>query len=262
MTARWTRAAAAAVALLAAPRVARSQDTTRAAPPVPADTDTVPPRALPVNGLLLRPQHLRYEMTVISSDSSHLVGFRDVDVRQSTYGAFPAWLLVETRGGAVATMDSLYLSYVDLRPLHWSSQIGGARMAIEFSSDSLYGATTSPAGNQNIVLGHGRDLLAGDGMTDAVLELMPRAVGRVDSVSVLAIDLGSTRTLAGALSVDGEQDIDTPLGRKHCWVITLATLAGTVRYWVSESDPVVVRSRQPLPGHPGLDFQQTLIARQ
>jgi hypothetical protein len=263
VNARGARAAVAAAAIVwgVAPRTLGAQDTSRAQPPVPADSTPALPRTLPVNGLLLRAQHLRYEMNVVSADSTHVVGFRDVDLRQSTYGAFPAWLLVETRGGPVPTVDSLYLSYVDLRPLHWSAQIGRAHMALEFTADSVYGATTSPAGNQNIVRGHGHDLLAGDGMTAAVLQLMPHAVGRVDSVSVLTVDLGSAQILPGALSVDGEQDIDTPAGRRHCWVMSLSTPAGTVRYWVSEANPVVVQSRQVLPGRPGVDFLQTLISR-
>jgi len=108
----------------------------------------------------------------------------------------------------VPSTDSLYLSYVDLRPLHWTSVLGArSRMAIEFTADSAYGGTSGPSGNQNIVLAHGRDLLAGAAMTEVVLQLVPHRVGRVDSVSVLAVDLGSARIVPGALSVDGEQDL-------------------------------------------------------
>lgn len=266
MIARWAAAAfaaaaLAAIALTATPALARSQDSSQAAPPMAADTDTVLVRTLPVNGLLLRPQQLQYAMRVISPDSMHFVGDREVTITQSSYGGFPAWLVVETRGGGVPSMDTLYLSSVDLRPLHWSSTIGGARMAIEFTADSMYGATTSPAGNQNIVQAHGHDLLAGSAMTEAVLQVMPHAVGRVDSVSVLTVDLGSARILAGVLSVDGEQDLDTPAGREHCWVITLTTAVGSVRYWVTEAQPVVIQTRQAMPGRPGIEFEQTLVSR-
>ncbi len=257
MTGRWAWAGVAAAALLAAAPRSRAQDTARAR----ADTDTVPPRTLPVNGQLLRAQHLRYRMSVVSPDSAHLVGFRDVDLRQTTYGAFPAWLVVETRGGSVPTADSLYLSYVDLRPLHWSAVIGRARLALEFTPDSVYGGTSGPSGSQTVQLAHGADLLAGDAMTEFVLELMPHGVGRVDSVSVLAVDLGMNRIEPAALSVDGEQDVDTPLGRIHCWVITLSTAAASKRFWVSEADPVVVRTRQDLPGRPGAAFEQMLVSR-
>ncbi len=251
--------AAMAVAVAAA-RPVMAQDTTRAAPPLAADTDTVPPRTLPVNGLLLRPQHLRYEMRVVFPDSTHVVGTRDVDVAHATYGAFPAWLIAETRTGNVPSTDSLYMSYVDLRPLHWTSELGGqSRMAIEFTADSLYGGTSGPSGNQNIVLAHGRDLLAGASMTEVVLQLMPHSVGRVDSVSVLEVDLGASRIVSGALSVDGEQDLDTVLGRLHCWVVSLTTPEGAVHYWLSESDPMVVQTRQELPHQPGAVFEQTLV---
>ena len=261
MTRRWARVLTLG-ALLLAPRAARAQDTTQAAPPPPADTATVP-RALPVNGLLLRPQHLRYQMRIVTPDSSHVVGDRDVDVRQGTYGGFPAWVVAETRGGAVRSSDSLYLSYVDLRPLHWTSMIGGqARLALEFTADSVYGGTSGPTGARTIVLAHGRDLLTGAAMTDVAFELMPHTVGRVDSVSVLVIDLGASRVLPGTVSVDGEQDVETPTGRVHCWVVRLSTAEGEVQYWVSELDPTVVRTRQTLPGHPDSTFEETLLSRQ
>lgn len=263
MTARRVRGGLIALLCAAAAHVGRAQDTTRSAVPAPADTDTVPPRSLPVNGLLLSPEHLRYQMSIVGPDSTHLVGYRDVDVQRSTYAAFPAWLISETRGGAVPATDSLYLSYVDLRPLHWTSVLGTrSRMALEFTPDSVYGGTSGPSGNQNIVLPHGRDLLAGMSMTDVVLQLMPHGVGRIDSVSVFEIDLGSARIVPGVLSVDGEQDLDTPMGRLHCWVVTLTTPDAVGRYWVSETDPVVVQMQQDVPGRPGSVFRQQLLARQ
>lgn len=263
MSGRWRLLALGAIGWATLGRPARAQDTTaRSGVPVAADTDTVPPRALPVNGLLLRPQQLSYEMRLVFPDSTHLVGTRDVDIEHSTYGAFPAWLIAETRTGSVPATDTLYLSYVDLRPLHWTSTLGGqSRMALEFTADSLYGGTSGPSGNQSIMLAHGRDLVAGSAMTEVVLQLMPHRVGRVDSVSVLEVDLGASRIIPGALSVDGEQDLDTALGRFHCWVISLTTPDGVVHYWLSESDPVVVRMRQDLPHRPGVVFEEALVDR-
>jgi hypothetical protein len=252
-------AGALALALLVAPRRAAAQDST-VHRTTPAAADTVPPRTLPVNGVLLRPQRLQYRMSMVWPDSTHVVGTRTVDVTQSSYGAFPAWLLVQTRDGSVPSIDTLYLSYVDLRPLHWTSVIGPSRLALEFTPDSIYGATSGPTGNQNISLARPSDLLVGASMTELVLQLMPHAVGRVDSVSVLEIDLATHRIEPAALTVEGEQDVDTPMGRIHCWVVSLSTTARTARYWVAESDPVVVQIRQDAPGLPGVVFEERLSA--
>ncbi len=247
-----------AAAFLLAPRAGAAQDT-GAVPAARPPADTLRPRALPVNGVLLRPQHLRYRMSMAWPDSSHVVGTRTLDVTQSSYGAFPAWLLVQRRDGSVPATDTLYLSYVDLRPLHWTSVIGPSRLALEFTADSIYGATSGPSGNQNIALPRAGDLLASAPMAELVLQLMPHGVGRTDSVSVLEIDLGSYRIVPGALTVDGEQDVDTPLGRMHCWVISLSAADRSARYWVSESNPVVVQIRQDAPGLPGAVFEQRLV---
>ncbi|MDE3217218.1 MAG: hypothetical protein KGO03_12490, partial [Gemmatimonadota bacterium] len=204
--------------------------------------------------------HLRYQMAVIASDSTHVVGIRTVSVTQGTYGAFPAWLIAQTRGGSVPATDTVYLSYVDLRPLHWTSTVGGrSRLALEFTGDSIYGGTSGPPGNQNIQLAEPHDLLAGAPMTELVLQLMPHGVGRMDSVSVLQVDLGSARIVPGAITVDGEQDVPSPRGPVHCWVVTLSTPLGSAHYWVAEDNPVVVRIRQDLPGMPGAVLEQRLI---
>ncbi len=251
-----------AVSLSAAPR-ARAQDTTRkqVAPPAAADTDSTARPSLPVNGLLLRAQHVRYEMTVVSPDSTHVVGMRDVDAQLSTYGAFPAWRIVETRSGAVASVDTLYASYTDLRPLHWSSTQGLSRLALEFTPDSIYGGTSGPSGDHTIMMANRGDLLAGAPMTELALQQIPLSVGRVDSVSVLVIDLGSSRILPATLSVDGEQDVTTGMGRAHCWVVTLNTALGVRRMWVAESDPVVVQTRQDIPGMPNSVLVERLVSR-
>jgi hypothetical protein len=252
--ARWALAA-----LLAAPATVRAQGTVPAQPPAAADT-TPPARTLPVNGVLLRPQHLRYQMSVVTRDSTHVLGVRTVDVTQSTYGAFPAWLIADARGGLVPSTDTLYLAYMDLRPLHWTSVVGGrSRLALEFTADSIYGATSGPSGNQNIQLPDPRDLLAGAAMTELVLQLMPHNVGRVDSVSVLQVDLGSNQIVPGAVTVEGEQDVTTPQGAVHCWVVSLSTPLGSAHYWVAEDNPMVMQIRQDLPGTPGAVFEQTLI---
>ena len=44
--------------------------------------------------------------------------------------------------------------------------------------------------------------------------------------------------------------------------LACVTPDGVVRYWVSESDPVVVQTRQELPNQPGVVFEQVLVAAQ
>jgi hypothetical protein len=252
-----------ACATLAAPAHAQG---TPPAPPAraPSDTDSLAhaPPALGINGLLLRPQHLRYEMVTAVHDTAHVVGTRDVDLRSGSYGAFPAWIVSDVRGGRVPGADSVYFSTVDFRPLHWSSVLGDARLALEFTPDSIYGGTSGPTGNQNIALGNRGDLLANGTMVNLALELLPLTVGWQDSVSVLLVDLGTARIVPAVLTVDGEEDIAGPGGgRVHCRVVTLQAGTISARYWVSTVNPTVVRMRQELPDRPGEVFEQRLLSR-
>ena len=127
----------------------------------------------------------------------------------------------------------------DFRSLHWSSLLGLARMTVDFTDDSIVGATSGPPGRQTIRLANRGDLLVGAPMTEFALQGMQLAVGRQDSVTVLLIDLGQTRNRAPAvIAVDGEEDVVTPQGRVHCWVVTLRAGDAASRLWVSQRPTV------------------------
>ena len=224
-------------------------------------SDTLPKPALALNAQLLHVQHLRYRMSLLSADSTIVVGDRDVDVSRGTYGGAPAWVVVETRTGNVPATDTVYLSEPDFRPLHWTSVLGSARLIAEFTGDSILGATSGAAGRRTIQLPNRGDLLVGAPMTEVALQILPLATGRRDSVTLLLLDLGASRIVQAIIEVDGEEDVATPAGTIHCWVVVLRAGGVAEWMWVRQSNPVVVRTRQELPGRRGVAFEQRLMER-
>ena len=106
---------------------------------------------LPVDTSRMRPFRRTYDMVVHTRDSVVVIGQREVWLQAATYSGVNAWLLTEARTGVVPSAESLYVA-ADMRPLHWSSTLGVARLGVEFVGDSIFGATTAPTGRQNIVL--------------------------------------------------------------------------------------------------------------
>jgi hypothetical protein len=155
----------------------------------------------------------------------------------------------------VPAVESLYVA-PDLRPLHWSSVLGPARLGAEFVGDSIYGAMTSPTGKQNIVAVGRPDLLVSAAMVEALLPLLPLTSTWTDSVGVLSVDLATTRIIAAELAAVGVEDllVDSSSTRPT-WVVTLRAGQLSVLYWVDRDTGAVLRVQQPLSAHTGTELE-------
>jgi hypothetical protein len=225
------------------------------------DTVSAPVRhLLPVDLSRVQPFRRTYDMIVHTADSSIVLGQREVRLDSAAYAGAPAWLLVETRTGVVPAVESLYVA-PDMRPLHWSSTLGSARLGAEFVGDSIYGATTAPSGKQNIVLGSRPDLFVSAAMAETLLPLLPLTSTWMDSVGLLAADLVATTVLPAEIVVVGEEDLalDT-LSQRASWVVAIRTASRSVIYWIDKENGATLRMEQALPLHIGRLLQYRLRA--
>src|SRR5204863_1704539 len=104
------------------------------------------------------------------------------------YAGTPALMLArDGMQGVAITSDSLVVRRGDLRPLHWIVTHGAARVAAEFTPDSIFGAMTSPLGKHNVVLPNRGDLLVNTMAVDAILTSLSLAATYRDSASLLVI---------------------------------------------------------------------------
>jgi len=206
---------------------------------------------LPIDVSRVQPFRRAYEMIVHSGDSATILGRREVQLTRATYAGNPAWLLVETRTGLVPAAESLYVS-ADLRPLHWYSDLGRARLGVEFVGDTVFGAMSSPAIKHSLVLPIRPDLLVSQAMVEMILALLPLTPQWTDSASVLSVDMSGGIVIPAEISVIGEEEllVDSALTRPS-WVITLRADRQNVLFWVDKESGEVNRVQQPLPLHIG-----------
>jgi hypothetical protein len=157
-------------------------------------------------------------------------------------------LLLETRSGdGIPAADSLLAGIVDLHPIHWSSTLGGARLAAEFRGDTVYGATSAPSGRRSMVATVPSGTLISSSMLETVLRLLPLQTGWEDSTGTLSISLNGNSVVPTRLSVVSEESVRVPAGTFDCWVVAVHADPGRGLYWVTKRDPIVVRSVLDVP---------------
>jgi hypothetical protein len=190
-------------------------------------------------------------MFVVRGDSSQQIGEREVSVSAASYAGISSWVIVETRTGAVPASESLFVS-TGMRPLHWSSSLGLARLGIEFSGDSIFGVAASPSGGTNVVLGSRPDLVVSTAMLETLLPLLPLGLDWADSASVLQVDARSATLIPVALSVVGEEALQPDSASpRPVWVVAMRSETQTLLLWVEKESGEVRRIQQALPPHIG-----------
>jgi hypothetical protein len=197
---------------------------------------------------MLRPSELVYQTTLERDAGTTLLGVRTITVSSATYAGTPAWLLLETRSGegGLAT-DSLFTDITSLRPMHWSSIMGSARLAAEFRGDTAFTATSAPTGRRSMIAVVPQGTFVSGAMLETVLRLLPLQTAWEDSATTLTVSLNGSAILPTRLSVIGEDRVRVPAGTFDCWVVSVRAEGARGLYWITKRDPIVVRSALDVP---------------
>jgi len=217
------------------------------------------PRKFRIPAAVIAPGQYAYQTTLERGVGTTVLGTRTVSVSQTTYAGGPVWLLLETRSGdGIPAADSLLAGIVDLHPIHWSSTLGGARLAAEFRGDTVFAATSAPPGRRSMVAAIPSGTMISSAMLETVLRLLPLTTGWEDSTGTLSISLAGNSVIPTRLSVIGEDRVRVPAGTYDCWVVAVHADAGRGLYWVTKTDPIVVRSVLDVPAMGGAQLVSAL----
>jgi hypothetical protein len=213
----------------------------------PAPGDSVA-RRMHVNATSLRPGQYVYQTTLERDVSTTILGTRTVTVTQGAYAGMPAWLLIETRSGdGIPAVDSLFADLTALRPVHWSSTLGGARLVAEFRGDTVYGGTSAPTGRHSMVAAVPEGSLVSAAMLETAIRLLSLQTAWEDSTTILSASLSGMTPLPARIAVIGQEVVRVPAGSFDCWVVSVHADQSRGLYWVTKRDPIVVRSMLDVP---------------
>jgi hypothetical protein len=195
----------------------------------------------------LRQARYSYEVAITRDGFTQPLGMQTISFADAVYAGAPGWLILEARdGGGIAGLDSVVASRDRFVPLHWGASIGPARLAAEFTRDTVYGATSSPLGRRSLIGAAPRGVIASEGMLDGLLQLAPIDRGWMADATLLVADLSGTRLVAARLMVEREEDVTVPAGTFPSWVVSLRTGNGEKWFWVAKEQQMVVKSSQTL----------------
>lgn len=208
----------------------------------PQDSVVTRQPLLGADTMRILPFQREYAMRAWVGDSTVPLGSRTIRLEPATHGGTPAWLIVETRTGAMPAAESLYVG-PDFRPLQWSASLGTARLTLAFGRDSIFGGTTGPGGRQTIIQAGGPALVVSIAMLEALFPAMQWTPYRSDSVAVLVIDHVSSSVIPAELAVIGEDSVDA----RPAWIVVLRAPARSVLFWVDQQTGTLLRVQQLLP---------------
>lgn len=208
------------------------------------DSATVNPRAplLGADTTRMAPFSREYDMFAWIGDSVVSLGSRAIRVDSVVHAGTAAWLIVETRTGAVPAAESLYVSR-SMQPVQWTGSVGKARLTVAFGRDSIFGGTTGPGGRQTILLSGGPSLIVSTAMLETLFPLLQWTPYRSDSVQVLVVDHVSSSVIPAELAVIGEDSLDA----RPAWIVVLRAPARSVLFWIDQETGALLRLQQPLP---------------
>ena len=236
---------------------AASAQTPPASEPV---RDTVPAHRLALDAMKIQPAQFGYRWTLTRDTVITPIGDQNVTISTLEYAGTPALLFARVgMEGVAAVSDSLITRRDDLRPLHWIASHGVARVAAEFTPDSIFGASSSPLGRRNVVLRNRADLLVNSAAVDAALASLPLAAAWRDSAETLLIDSGGAALTPVVLAIEGEERVTVPAGEFDCWIVSLETERASARFWVTKQGQIVARSEQILPELEGATLTRVLL---
>jgi len=222
--------------------------------------DTIPVHRLALDAMKIQPAQFAYRWTLTRDTVVTPVGDQSVTISTLEYAGTPALLFARVgTEGVAAVSDSLIARRDDLRPLHWIASHGVARVAAEFTLDSIFGASSSPLGRRNVVLPNRADLLVNTAAVDAALASLPLAAAWRDSAEMLLIDSGGAALTGVTLAIEGEERITVPAGDFDCWIVSLETERASARFWVTKQGQIVARSEQILPELEGATLTRVLL---
>ena len=214
-------------------------------------TDTTVRRAVPgarFDATKLQSSQFVYLTSLERDASTVALGTRTITVAPASYVGIPTWLLIEARAGdGIPAADSLYADMATLRPIHWSATTGEAHLALEFRSDSAFGGTSTPAGRRTLGLAVPGSAVVSGAMLETTLRLLPLVTAWEDSLPLLSVGVGSNAVLPTRIAVIGEDRVRVPAGTFDCWVVAVHADQTKGLYWVTKSDPIVVRSTLDVP---------------
>lgn len=225
--------------------------TNTAAPVMPSATPaSANPALVAPSAASLKPSKRIYVARLFSEGQAHKLGWRTLELSESTYDGKPAWLLLESRQvNTVLLTDSLFVAKMTLEPVHRVVLTADQEITTHYTRDSIlttFGGDSG--GGVKVSMKNEPNLVGNIYWIEPLLASVPFAPGWKGSATTIFVGPHDQAHVVMDLWVTGQDSLLVPDGTYDCWTVTLQVGETQEHLWVRKSDKVMLKMDTPVAG--------------
>ncbi|HEY2896011.1 MAG TPA: hypothetical protein VGJ12_02655 [Gemmatimonadaceae bacterium] len=215
----------------------------------PDSTSSVVPLVTPANAKL-KPSKITYVARIFSQGQAHRLGFRTLELSETTYEGKPVWLLAESRKiNTLVLAESLYVAKVSLEPVHRVVHTADMDITTHYTRDSILTSFEGDSGGGvKVSVPNERNLVGNIYWIEPLLASLPLAPGWKGIATTVFVGPHDHARVAMQLAVVGEDSVLAPDGNFDCWKLTLQVGETEEHLWVRKADRVMIKEDTPVAG--------------
>ncbi|MEO8880896.1 MAG: hypothetical protein ABI446_10915 [Gemmatimonadaceae bacterium] len=199
---------------------------------------------------VLKPFKRTYVARIFSQGQAHRLGWRTLELSETTYDGKPAWLLAESRLiNTLQLAESLYVAKGSLEPVHRVVHTADENITTHYTRDSIITSFEGDSGgNVRVAVKNERDLIGNIYWIEPLLASLPLALGYKGSATTEFVGPHDQAHVELKLWVTGQDSILVPNGSFEAWTLTLQVGDTQEHLWVRKSDKVLLKMDTPVSG--------------
>ncbi len=199
---------------------------------------------------VLKPSKRTYVARIFSQGQAHRLGWRTLELSETTYDGKAAWLLAESRTiNTVVLAESLYVAKTSLEPMHRVVRTPDQEITTHYTRDSIVTKFQSDSGGDvRVAVKNERDLIGNIYWIEPLLASLPLGLGYKGSATTEFIGPRDQARVVMKLWVTGQDSLYVPDGTFDTWTMTLQVGETEEHFWVRKSDKVLLKMDTPVAG--------------
>jgi hypothetical protein len=214
-----------------------------------APASSVSPLVAPAN-VTLKPSKITYVARLFSEGQAHKLGFRTLELSETSYEGKPVWLLAESRKvNTVELAESLYVSKASLEPVHRVVHTADMDVTTHYTRDSILTSFEGDSGGGvRVAVPNERNLVGNIYWIEPLLASLPLAPGWKGSATTVFVGPHDHGRVVMQLAVIGQDSVLAPDGNFDCWKLALQVGETEEHLWVRKADRVLIKEDTPVAG--------------
>jgi hypothetical protein len=212
----------------------------------------------------LKPFKVTYVARIFSQGQAHRLGFRTLELSDTTYDGKSVWLLAESRKVNTVTLaESLYVAKGTLEPVHRVVHTADMDVTTHYTRDSILTSFDGDSGGGvHVAVPNEAHLVGNIYWLEPLLASVPLAPNWKGSATTVFVGPHDHAKVVLQMWVTGQDSLLVPDGTFDCWTLTLQVGETQEHLWVRKSDRMLIKMDTPVAGIAAAKVELLLAAGQ